>query len=81
MGARAPKNVVVPEELQQYLEWARKKADWYDPFINASDEFLKDADKEVIEQPAEKKTSGSGFGGFGSSMNESYHPGQSWYGN
>jgi hypothetical protein len=80
LETRALKETLLPEDLQQYLAWARKKADWYDPFINAVDEFLGDADKEMIEQPAEKKTSGFGSGGFGSSGNDSYYPGQkSWF--
>lgn len=36
------------EETKDWLIWARKKADWYDPFIEAEDELLKDADKEYL---------------------------------
>lgn len=36
------------EETQIWLTWARKKADWYDPFIEAEDELLKGADKETL---------------------------------
>lgn len=36
------------EETKTWLIWARKKADWYDPFIVANDELLKGADKETL---------------------------------
>lgn len=36
------------EETKAWLIWARKKADWYDPFIEADDELLKGADKETL---------------------------------
>ncbi len=35
----------IPGELNNRLEWARKKADWYDPMVEAEDELLKDVDK------------------------------------
>ncbi len=33
------------EENRNFIAWARKKADWYDPFIEASDELLEDVDR------------------------------------
>ena len=36
------------EETKAWLIWARKKADWYDPFIEAEDELLKGADKDTL---------------------------------
>lgn len=36
------------EETQAWLIWARKKADWYDPFVEANDEFLNGIDKEDL---------------------------------
>jgi hypothetical protein len=36
------------EETQAWLIWARKKADWYDPFIEAKDELLDKIDKETL---------------------------------
>ncbi len=36
------------EEIQDWLIWARKKADWYDPFIEAEDELLRNTDKENL---------------------------------
>ncbi|MGO4289857.1 hypothetical protein [Chitinophaga sp. RAB17] len=35
-------------ELTQWLIWARKKADWYDPFTEDKDELLDDVDKETL---------------------------------
>jgi len=37
------------EDLVNWLEWARKKADWYDPFIEREDELLKNVDKTVLQ--------------------------------
>lgn len=36
------------EETKAWLIWARKKADWYDPFVESEDELLKEADKETL---------------------------------
>lgn len=37
------------DELQSWLTWARKKADWYDPFIEIRDELLQGIDRETLE--------------------------------
>jgi hypothetical protein len=41
-------------ELIDWLKWARKKADWYDPFIEQEDELLEDVDREklTINEPS-----------------------------
>mgnify|MGYP000858043278 CR=1 FL=1 len=44
----AIKNNSLTDEKQSWIEWARKKADWYDPFINAKDELLEDIDKDSL---------------------------------
>lgn len=36
------------EKTKTWLIWARKKADWYDPFIESKDELLNGADKETL---------------------------------
>ncbi|MBT1698264.1 hypothetical protein KK083_15330 [Fulvivirgaceae bacterium PWU4] len=36
------------DELKVYVEWARKKADWYDPLIEAEDELLKEVDRSRL---------------------------------
>ena len=29
-----------------WLDWARKKADWYDPFMEADDDIFQDLDRD-----------------------------------
>jgi len=36
------------EDLKKEIEWARKKADWYDPFIESLDELLNEVDREEL---------------------------------
>lgn len=37
-------------EFQEWIDWAKKKIDWYDPFIQAEDEILNDSDrKRMVE--------------------------------
>jgi hypothetical protein len=38
----------VTNELGSWIKWARKKADWYDPFVEAYDELLHGADRERL---------------------------------
>lgn len=33
------------EERKAWIEWAKKKADWYDPQLNVTDEILQECDK------------------------------------
>ena len=40
------------DEQKEWIAWARKKADWYDPTIARSDEFF---GKRKHEENAEKK--------------------------
>jgi hypothetical protein len=44
----ARNNGTLNEELQSWIEWARKKADWYDPNINGEDELLGNVDKLTL---------------------------------
>ncbi|WP_340111966.1 hypothetical protein [Maribellus mangrovi] len=37
-------------KLQDWLAWARRKADWYDPFIEAEDNLLYDVDRELLKR-------------------------------
>lgn len=39
------KHNLCTKESLEWVAWARGKADWYDPFIEAEDEFLKDVDR------------------------------------
>lgn len=36
------------EKTHEWIDWALKKADWYDPFIDSKDELLDDVDKNSI---------------------------------
>ena len=47
----------ISEELTNWLDWARKKADWYDPFIEKEDELLEDVDKENLTLPTKQNYS------------------------
>ncbi len=53
----ATSNIKLTEELNNYIDWANHKIDWYDPLINANDKFLVDKDKDDLFTPAEKPKS------------------------
>lgn len=36
------------KDIDDWIIWARKKADWYDPQVNLEDELLKEVDKEHL---------------------------------
>lgn len=36
------------EDLRNWVEWAWKKADWYDPNIEQEDELLGNVDKSTL---------------------------------
>jgi len=44
METRCPTKESLPAELFNWLQWARDKADWYDPFIEKEDLILKEVD-------------------------------------
>ncbi|MCX7547780.1 hypothetical protein OS188_07435 [Xanthomarina sp. F1114] len=37
------------EEKQQWIEWAKEKADWYDPFIEKEVKLLEDIDRDTLK--------------------------------
>jgi hypothetical protein len=37
---KAAKGGGLTEELQRWIQWAKAKADWYDPLVNALDEII-----------------------------------------
>lgn len=37
---------LLSEDVIEKIKWARKKADWYDPFIESEDEIFKDLDRD-----------------------------------
>ena len=36
------------KEIEEWLIWAKNKADWYDPYINLKDPLLEDVNKETL---------------------------------
>lgn len=40
-------------ESTEWVQWARKKADWYDPFIEANDEMLIEVDRTTLKSQRE----------------------------
>jgi hypothetical protein len=46
--ANAIEKMQLTEELKDWIEWAYKKADWYDPLINGDDPLLDDVYKTNI---------------------------------
>ena len=45
---KAIANNTISEKLKKWIIWARKKADWYDPFIETEDKLLKNVDRESL---------------------------------
>ncbi len=45
---------ILTDELRDKIDWIRKKADWYDPFIEAEDELMRGIDREELKM--EKRT-------------------------
>ena len=58
LEVRAEKNQ--SPETQEWLAWAKRKVDWYDPFIESPDELLTDVDQNILELP--KKNYSYGWG-------------------
>lgn len=42
---------ILTEKIKLEIEWIRKKADWYDPFVEADDELLREADRNELTFP------------------------------
>jgi hypothetical protein len=42
---KAVRENALTKELKDWLHWAHKKTDWYDPLINTEDEWLSDEDR------------------------------------
>ncbi|MCX6312826.1 MAG: hypothetical protein NT084_14480 [Bacteroidetes bacterium] len=43
------------EEQKKWFEWARKKTDWYDPFVEAQDELLRHIDRDTLSYHVEEE--------------------------
>lgn len=48
LEATAKKNSTYDLDMQQYLEWAGKKVNWYAPLIESDDELLETVDKTTL---------------------------------
>ncbi len=48
LEAKASKELLMTEELTNWLKWAHKKVDWYDPNIEAQDSLMEGVDKENL---------------------------------
>lgn len=48
---KASKDSGITLEIKDWLIWARKKANWYDPFIESEDELLNNIDKDILVIP------------------------------
>lgn len=44
----AEKNGGLTDELKQWLEWAKQKADWFDPYLKGQDLILLDEDRKKV---------------------------------
>lgn len=51
---------ISPETIE-WLEWAKRKADWYDPFIESTDELLTEVDQNILELPKKNYSYGWGY--------------------
>lgn len=40
---------LIPPETLKWLEWAERKADWYDPLMERPDELLADVGQNTLE--------------------------------
>lgn len=68
------KTNTLTDELKEWLSWAEQKVNWYDPLINAKDEWLSDEDKNSIF--TQERTTVNEF--FNHSPDTSYFP-RPWY--
>lgn len=48
LEAKTTKEQSMSEDLTEWLKWAHKKVDWYDPNIEAKDSLMEGVDKENL---------------------------------
>ncbi|NGM72847.1 hypothetical protein [Sphingobacterium sp. SGL-16] len=51
MEENAIKNETFDDQMKQYLIWARRKVDWYDPLVELEDELFEKLDKITLTLP------------------------------
>jgi hypothetical protein len=42
------------KDFLEWLEWARSKADWYDPFVEIHDDLPDAIDRETLAAPSQR---------------------------
>ena len=69
------------EDIMQWIQWARKKADWLDPLLSEPDEWLTDVDPNGLFAQDNSNSLGSSYNqGFSQeSVNKSSWPLLPWY--
>ncbi len=46
---QANRTDTLSDEKKEWLEWAKEKADWYDPFIEKEVKLLEEVDRDTLE--------------------------------
>jgi len=64
-----------------WVQWAKDKADWYDPLIKKDDEWMVGIDRNNILKTEPQRTGGNGFNTFRETAepNKSAWPLLPWY--
>ena len=82
LEAKAKARNTLTDEFKDWVFWARKKADWFDPTLEAEDDLLNDDDKKKLlqsfESSAMNNNNNSGYGYFGMSRDDNYWR-KPWY--
>jgi len=75
--SKAIKEEKMTEELQNWIDWSRKKADWIDPQIEGADELLSDINKDKLFEES-KAGAGSNYSSSDSYGHEGWRFNKSW---
>ena len=75
--SKAMQEEKMTEELQNWIDWSRKKADWIDPQIEGSDELLSDINKDKLFEES-KAGAGSNYSSSDSYGHEGWRFNKSW---
>ncbi|MCR6637525.1 MAG: hypothetical protein NVV82_00595 [Sporocytophaga sp.] len=75
--ADARLNNSLNDELKGWIEWARKKINWYNPQVQAKDDLLDDKDKEKLFLNSDHSSSSNDFSSF--DLSQSLFSGDSFW--
>ncbi|WP_353720761.1 hypothetical protein [Dyadobacter sp. 676] len=67
------------EEMTAWLSWARRKVDWYDPFVDTGDEWLRDILPDKIMKEDVAKNTNPWFDQNNSEQKDDGWPLKPWY--